>query len=359
MGLGGLDVVGLADAREKAAACRRLVAEGVDPIEARDARRLKERTAAANVITFATATERYIEAHRAGWKNAKHAQQWENTLTTYAGPVIGKVAVHEIDTPLILRVLTPIWHDKTETAQRLRGRIEAVLAWATVHNYRQGDNPARWRGLLDQALPKPGDIAATEHHAALPYQQIGAFMARLRAEDVMAARAVEFVILTACRTSEAFNATRDEFDLDAGVWTVPAERMKSKRPHRVPLSRQALKLVKSLPVLEGSPFAFPGAKENKSLSNMAGLQLLQRMGVDFTVHGFRSSFRQWAAEATNYPREVAEAALAHVLKDRTEAAYQRGDLLEKRAKLMQAWADYCGRVAEPAKVIDLPNRAAR
>lgn len=359
MGLGALDTVGLADAREKAAACRREVADGIDPIEARDARRLKERAAAANVITFEKAAERYIEAHSAKWRNDKHAAQWTSTLATYAGPVIGKVPVHEIDTPMILRVLEPIWHEKTETAQRVRGRIEAVLGWATVHHYRSGDNPARWRGLLDKALPKPAEIAKTEHHAALPYQEIGAFMHRLRSEQGMAARAVEFVILTACRTSEAFNATREEFDLDAGVWIVPTERMKSKRPHRVPLSRQALKLVKSQPIVDDSPYLFPGAKEGKPLSNMAGLQLLQRMGVEVTVHGFRSTFRQWAAEMTNYPREVAEAALAHVLKDKVEAAYQRGDLLDKRAKLMQAWSDYCGRVASSGKVVEMPNRAAR
>ncbi len=359
MGLGALHTVSLADARERAAACRLQVLDGIDPIEARASSKATQRTQVASVITFDTAAEKYIEAHRAGWRNAKHGDQWQSTLDTYASPVIGKLAVSAIDTGLVVRVLDPIWQTKTETAARVRGRIEAVLDWCTVRGYRSGDNPARWRGHLDKVLPAPTKISKTENHAALPYVQIGEFMQKLRAEQGSAARAVEFIILTAARTSEAFNATRGEIDEAGAVWACPGERMKSGRPHRVPLSRQALKLLKSLPKVDGSPYLFPGAKEGRPLSNMAGLKLLERMGFgDFTVHGFRSTFRDWAAETTNFPREIAEAALAHVLKDKTEAAYQRGDLLEKRAKLMQAWADYCGRVITGATVTEIHAKKA-
>lgn len=362
MGLGALHTFSLAEAREKAHACRKQVSDGIDPIEARNATRLTTAAGAARAMTFDQCAEAYIETHRAGWRNPKHGEQWTNTLSTYASPVFGKLSVAAVDTALVMKVLTPIWTTKTETAKRVRGRIESVLSWATVQKHRQGDNPARWRGHLDQLLAKPEKIpgAKVEHHAALPYVQIGAFMRKLRAEQGTAARAVELIILTATRTSEVLNATVSEFDHDTKVWTIPGERMKAGEEHRVPLSKPAMRLITSAIPEEGSPYLFPGAKEGRPLSNMAGLQLLKRMGYgEFTVHGFRSTFRDWAAEQTNIPREVAEAALAHKVKDKTEAAYLRADLLEKRAKLMQAWADYCSREALPANVTEMKNRAAR
>lgn len=359
MGLGALHTVSLAEAREKAATCRKQLVDGIDPIEARATQRLTAQAAAARALTFDQCAEQYIETHRASWRNEKHASQWTATLATYAGPVFGKLPVDAVDTALVLKALSPIWTSKTETAKRVRGRIESVLAWATVQKMRSGDNPARWRGHLDNLLASPDKVAKVEHHAALPYIRAGAFMQALRAEQGTSARAVEFVILTAARTSEVFNATRDEFDLQAGIWTIPGERMKAGRPHRVPLSAPALALVKAAAADKGSPYVFQGAREGRPLSNMAGLMLLKRMGyADLTVHGFRSTFRDWCAEQTNFPREVAEAALAHVVKDKTEAAYQRGDLLEKRAALMRAWADYCSRPAVAAKVVEMPGRGA-
>lgn len=360
MGLGPLHTVTLAEAREKALECRKLLINGIDPIEARKLRRTETAAAAAKVITFNEAAEAYVEAHRAGWKNAKHAQQFENTLNTYAAPCFGALPVSAVDTGLVMKVLEPIWTTKTETATRVRGRIEAVLDWCTVRGYRAGDNPARWRGHLDHLLPSPSKVAKVENHAALPYARIGAFMAALRAQDGTAARAVELIVLTAARTSEVLLAEWGEFDLAGSVWTCPADHMKSGRPHRVPLSTQAVRLLKAQLREQGSPYVFPGAKEGKPLSNMSGLQLLKRMGYgEYTVHGMRSTFRDWAAEQTNFPREVAEAALAHTLKDKTEAAYQRGDVLQKRAKLMQAWADFCDRIQRDAEVIEMQNRAAR
>lgn len=360
MGLGGLIAIGLADARDLAAEGRRKVALGVDPIEARKLARTASAAATAKLVTFDAAAEEYIEGHRAKWRNAKHAEQWTNTLATYASPVIGVLPVSSIETAHVLRIIEPIWLTKTETASRVRGRIEAILDWCTVREYRAGDNPARWRGHLDHVLPAPGDVAKVENHAALPYAKIGEFMQQLRAQPGTSARAVEFIILTASRTTEAFHAKWSEIDLAAKLWTVPPERMKSGRQHRVPLSDAALRVIAGSAAEQGSEFVFTGAKERRPLSNMAGLALLRRMGHEgLTVHGFRSTFRDWAAEQTNFPREVAEAALAHVVKDKTEAAYQRGDLLEKRAKLMQAWADYCARPVKAAEVIPMKNRTGR
>lgn len=360
MGLGALHTVGLAEARVKASDYRKQLHEGMDPIEARRAKRVTEQVAAARALTFDQCSERYIEAHRAAWRNEKHVAQWSATLKTYASPVFGALPVDAVDTSLVLKVLAPIWTVKTETAKRVRGRIESVLSWATVQKLRAGDNPARWRGHLDELLASPDKVAKVEHHAALHYTRIGAFMQQLRAEQGTAARAVELIILTAARTSEVFNATRDEFDLDAAVWTVPPGRTKAGRQHRVPLSKPALDLLAGTASDQGADFVFPGAKEGRPLSNMAGLQLLKRMGHGgLTVHGFRSTFRDWAAEQTNFPREVSEAALAHVVKDKTEAAYFRGDLLEKRARLMAAWAEYCSRPAVSAGVSALPSRASR
>lgn len=351
MGLGAEHTISLADAREKAREQRKQVLEGVDPIEARDATRRTAISAAARSVTFKAEAEAYIEAMRPEWKNAKHGEQWTNTLTTYAYPHIGDLLVSEIDTALVMKCLEPIWTTKTETASRVRGRIESVLDRATALKHRTGDNPARWRGHLDNLLAKPSRVAKTEHHAALPYAQIGEFMKLLRAEEGISPRALEFTILTATRTGESIGARWKEIDKDAGIWTIPAARMKAKKPHRVPLSKAALKLLKGQEGLDPD-HVFPGLKEHKPLSNMAMLTLLQkRMGrPDLTVHGFRSTFRDWAAELSAFPNEVVEMALAHTIEDPTEAAYRRGDLFEKRARLMEAWATYCGRVAQAATV---------
>lgn len=361
MGLGAYPDVAMARARERRDECRAMLAEGLDPIEARQAKMRTAQSSAARAVTFKDEAEAYIESHRAGWKNAKHADQWTNTLQTYAYPFIGKQLVNEVDTALVMKCLQPIWTTKTETASRVRGRIEAVLDYATALKHRSGDNPARWRGHLDNLLAKPSKVTKTENHPALPYARVGEFMKKLRAEPGTAARALEFIILTAVRTSEAINAEWPEIDLDAAVWVVPPERMKAAREHRVPLSSAAVKLLRAMLALRDGPFVFPGAKEGRPLSNMACLMLLERMGYDdITVHGFRSTFRDWTAEQTNFPREVAEMALAHTIKDAVEAAYRRGDLFEKRTKLMQGWADYCNRVQAPAGVTPIgKNRAAR
>lgn len=357
MGLGPLHTVSLAEARDKALQARKQLLDGLDPIEARHAHRQTSLASAARALSFDQCAEQYIETHRAGWRNAKHAEQWTNTLATYASPVFGALPVAAVDTALVLKVLTPIWTKKTETAKRVRGRIESVLSWATAQHLRTGENPARWKGHLDNLLAAPEKVAKVEHHPALPYAKMGEFMEKLRAEQGTSARALEMIILTAARTSEVLNSTRTEFDLDAGIWTIPGERMKAGKDHRVPLSDTALALVKSAVSDAGSSYVFQGAKEGKPLSNMAGLMLLRRMGYgDLTVHGFRSSFRDWCAEQTNFPREIAEAALAHTVENKVEAAYQRGDLLQKRAMLMQAWADYCARPAVAGSVV--PFRGA-
>jgi integrase len=353
MGLGPLHSVGLADARRKAEGARRLRAEGIDPIEARKAERAKIALEAARAITFKDAAEKFIEAHRAGWRNAKHADQWSSTLETYVYPMLGSLSVQDIDVPLVLKVLEPIWKTKTETASRVRGRIEAVLDWATVRGYRRGDNPARWRGLLENVLPQRSKVQRVAHHAALPYAEIGAFVAALRKQEGISALALEFTILTAARTGEVIGAKWGEFDLVEKTWTIPAERMKGGREHRVPLSVRALEILAEMKPLaqvalgqdETEAFVFPGGKPGKPLSNMAMLKLLERMGRDdLTAHGFRSTFRDWAAERTSYPREVAEMALAHSIGDKVEAAYRRGDLFEKRRRLMNEWAKFCSTV---------------
>lgn len=346
MGLGRYDDVSLEEARRKARECRKLLAEGKDPLEERKARLALDRLASAKVLTFNECARAYIEANRAGWKNDKHAGQWESTLATYASPIIGKLPVAEIDTGLVLKVLEPIWTTKAETASRLRGRIEAVLGWATVRGYRSGDNPAAWRNHLDKALPARSAVKRVENHPALPYVEIGAFMAQLREQKGIASRALEFTILTAARTNETIGATWQEIDLEAGVWTVPAERMKAKKEHRVPLSPQAVAVLREVLPLKGADDApaFPTPKGGH-LSGMAMLAVLRRMGRgDLTVHGFRSTFRDWAGEMTGFPREVIEHALAHQLKDKAEAAYARGTLFEKRRRLMDEWATYCGTV---------------
>jgi integrase len=366
MGLGAVHTVTLPEARAKAKECRLILLEGKDPLESRKASKLVEALERAKMMTFDQCAEAYIAAHRSGWKNAKHASQWENTLETYASPIIGKMPVALVDTALVVKVLSQqgkdklsLWESKTETATRLRGRIESILDWATVSKYRQGDNPARWRGHLDNLLADPSRSKRTVHHPALPWQEIGAFMAAMRGQDGIAAKAVELAILTACRSGEVRLATWAEFDLDAALWVIPAERMKAEREHRVPLSAAALALLESMPRMGN--LVFPGAKPGKPLSDMSLTAVLRRMKRgDITVHGFRSSFRDWCAEsvANSFPREVCEHALAHSLPDKVEAAYRRGDLIEKRIMLMQAWADYCGTVPAVASVTPIRGAVA-
>lgn len=357
MGLGSLVTFTLAEARDRATKYRQMIADGLDPIDERRNALLIKRMAEANVITFAAAAEKYIAANKSSWRNDKHQDQWRNTLTTYAEPVIGDMSVALVTTAHIMRILEPIWTTKTETATRVRGRVEKVLDWAKVQGYRTGDNPAAWRGHLSEALPKPSKVAVGKHHAALPWAEIGAFMAELKAMPGIAARALELIILCGTRTSEALNSTWSEFDLDAGLWVIPRERMKSFREHRVPLSEPAIRILRALQHV--GAFVFPGAKEGTPLSNMSCLAVLKRMGrPDLTVHGFRSTFRDWISESTAYPRDVAEAALAHTIEDKSEAAYRRGDLIEKRRALMSDWANYCAAVRVPAGVVTIRLKVA-
>lgn len=340
MGLGSAATVALAEAREKALAERKRVAAGVDPIEARRASAAAQALAEAKATTFKEAAESYIAAHRAGWKNAKHAAQWAATLEAYAYPVIGKLPIGGIDTPLVLKVLEPIWNVKAETAQRVRGRIEAILDYAKVRGQRSGENPARWKGHLDHTLPPRDKVAPVKPHPALPYASMPTFWPRLQVQDGMGSRALEFAILTAARSGEVLGARWTEIDLDGKKWTVPAERMKAGQEHRVPLSGQALALLRKLAAVRTCDFVFPGQSGKQALSNMVMTMLLRRLKVDVTTHGFRSTFRTWVAEQTQFPDTVAEAALAHTIDDKVVAAYQRGTMIEKRATLMQAWADF-------------------
>jgi integrase len=364
MGLGPLALYGLQEARAKALEARRLRHEGIDPIDTRRAQRARTKLDAAKSITFKQCADGYINAHRAGWRNSKHASQWEATLKTYAEPTLGALPVQVVDTALVLRVLEPIWTEKPETANRLRGRIESVLDFAKAREWREGENPARWRGHLDKLLPPRSKVQSVSHHAALPYEALPVFLMRLREQDGTAARALEFAILTAARTSEVIGARWSEIDLAAKVWTVPAGRMKAGKEHRVPLSDRALAiLAESKPrngaAEIGQQFVFAGGKPGLPLSNMAFLMLLRRMGRnDLTAHGFRSTFRDWCAECTNFPNEVAELALAHTVGDKVEAAYRRGDMFERRRRLMQEWATYCmSPVDEPNDKIVSKRRA--
>jgi integrase len=354
MGLGSANAFGLADARELAGHCRRQLAGGFDPVEDRLRVKRAKLLEQASAVTFEECARQLVEAKRPSWRSAKHAAQWLSSFETYAFPHFGKVAVGAIDTGLVLKALEPIWQAKNETAGRVRLRIEAVLDAAKARGWRDGDNPARWRGHLENLLARPSKVRHVQHHPALPYTDIGAFMAELRAQEGMAAQAMELLILTATRTSEAIGARWEELDLEAGVWTVPASRIKAGKEHRIPLSAPAHALLAKLNMHRTGQFVFPGLKAKKPLSNMALLKLLERMGrSDITTHGFRSTFRDWAAEQTNFPREVAEMALAHAIENKVEAAYRRGGLFEKRTKLMAAWAEYCATVRSNARVLPL------
>ena len=368
MGLGSLDTIGLADARERARKAREQRLDGLDPIEQRKRSRLSGQLDRAKAMSFKECGRGYIGAHKTGWKSPVHARQWSTTLETSVYPMFGDLSVQAIDTGLVMKAIEPIWTTTPETASRVRGRIESILDWARARGYRQGDNPARWRGHLDNLLPeltkaKRAKRQATgrgEHHPAMPFAEVPVLIPELAAREAIAARALEFMIFTAKRTEEVIGARWPEIDRTARMWTIPAGRMKGEREHRVPLSEAAIAVLDTMrPGGEAEPqgYIFPGAKEGRGLSNMAMLNLLQkRMGyLQFTVHGFRSSFRDWAAERTGFPAEVAEMALAHVVSDKVEAAYRRGDLFEKRRQLAEAWAKFCTAPPPSGKVV--PMRA--
>ena len=349
MGLGALQHLEPVSARAESARLKALVAGGVDPIEKKRAAREAAQKADADLelerevlaATFRVAAEKYMAAQEAGWRNGKHRQQWENTLKTYAYPIIGELPVRDVTATHVLEVLQPIWSTKPETASRVRMRIEAVLNSAKLMGWRAGENPAVWRGGLEALLPRTSKVKAVRHHPAMPWQEIGSFMEKLRARDGISPRAVEFTILTAARSGEVRHARWDEIDLGKGVWIVPPDKMKAGREHRVPLSEPAKALLKQLPRIEGCPWVFPGAR-NTPMSDMSLSAVLKRMGLGhYTVHGFRSSFRDWAAEHTHHSPETVEMALAHAVSNKVEAAYRRGDMFVKRYALMEDWGEWC------------------
>lgn len=349
IGLGGFPEVSLAEAREKARELRKQIRDGNDPVIERRTAKVQAIQEVLKTKTFKGCADAYIQANRAGWKNEKHVQQWENTLATYVFPTLGHLPVTVVDTGLVLKVLQQevekgkgsLWLTKTETASRLRGRIESILDWATFRGYRQGENPARWKGHLEHELPARNKVQRVAHHAALPYAEISAFMAELRSMEGISARALEFAIFTAARSGEVRGAKWVEINISAKIWVIPAERMKAGKEHRVPLADPVIELLEKLPQIEGEEYIFP-APRGGQLSDMALTAVLRRMDrAGLTQHGFRSTFRDWAGETTAYPREVCEHALAHKLADGVEAAYQRGDLLLKRAGLMADWVKYC------------------
>jgi integrase len=353
MGLGPVHTISLPRARELAREYRELRLQGIDPITHRRASVAARRASDAKAITFRQAADAYIAAHEVGWRNAEHRRQWGKTLAQHVHPTIGDLPVAVIDTALIMKVLEPIWQTIPETATRVRGRIESVLDWAKARGYRSGENPARWRGHLDHLLPSRAKMRVVKHLAALRYEEVAAFMASLRQETSLGARALEFAILTAARTGEVLGAAWSEIDPKAKVWTIPAGRMKAGKEHRVPLSSAALAVLKDSPRM--NEWVFAG--ERGHLSEKTMQLALRRMGRDdITVHGFRSTFRDWAAERTNFPRELAEKALAHTVGDESERAYQRGDLLERRRKLMETWAEFCGKPAAGGKVVAIGRR---
>ena len=345
MGLGGYPDVPLAQAREKARAAKAEVSQGTDPIAQRVALASQLKAQQATQKTFEEAAKAYMEAHEKAWKNPKHRAQWGSTLKTYVYPHIGSLLVKDIDQEHILKVLEPIWATKTETATRLRGRIESVLDWATTRKYRSGENPARWKGHLDNLLPAPSDIQKVESHRAVDYNDMAQFMADLRVREGLAARALEFAILCASRSGEVRGALWSEINREKAIWTIPAERMKAGKEHRVPLSTPAVKLLEALPRSDSSDLVFAGA-DDKPLSDMALTAVMRRMEVDAVPHGFRSTFRDWVGDCTNHPRDVAEFALAHKLSDKVEASYRRSDALEKRRQMMEEWADFCAKLPD-------------
>jgi integrase len=358
MGLGPLHVVSLKEARDKALAQRKLRVDGLDPLEERQASRQAAKTKSAKTrMTFRQCAEAYIAAHRAAWSR-KHAKQWPATLEAYAFPVFGDVPVDQVDVGLVMRAIEPVWQTKAETASRVRGRVESVVDWATARGYRTGENPARWRGHLENLLPKKSKVQRVTHHPALPYAELPAFMTELRQLDGVAARALEFTILTVARTGEVIGAKRPEVDQANRLWIVPADRMKAGKEHRVPLADRAIEIVDAMAARKGE-FLFPGNPVGRPLGDKAMAKELGRLRPGVSVHGMRSSFSDWCAEQTNFPSEVREMALAHAVADKVEAAYRRGDLMQKRRALAEAWGRYCCTTpAGPTREI-IPLRAAQ
>ena len=358
MGLGPLHTIPLAEAREQARACRALRLDGVDPIEHRRLRRAENALQMSSAKTFDQCATEYIEAQRPGWSNPKHVDQWTNTLKTYASSVFGQLPVQAVGTELIVQALNKIWTSKTETATRVRQRIESVLDWATASGFRKGDNPARWAGHLEHKLTNPAKLKNVENLPALSFAAIASFLADLKKQEGTSARAMEFVILTAARTGEVRGAVWSEINLEERTWTIPAQRMKMKREHRVPLCNRAVAIVEDMKKLkaDGQPYVFPGGKVGKGMSDGALLALLKRMKrTEITPHGFRSTFRDWASECTTYSHEVQELALAHLIKNKAEAAYRRGDLFDKRRQMMDDWQRYC-ETKTPAKVVSIKKK---
>ena len=351
MGLGSLSTLSLSEAREEILKHKKVIAEGRDPKIKRD----KEvtDTITRQSWTFAKCADEYIKTYSPSWKNAKHKSQWVNTLATYANPVIGHLPVEEIDNALVMMIIEPIWLTKNETANRVRNRVERILGWAIVREYRSFPNPAAWKGNLEHLLSKPSEITKVKNHAALPYAELPIFYDNLKKRDSVNALALQFIILTACRTGEVISASWDEIDLIECVWTIPETRTKTKVLHRVPLSSDAVKVLNKLPKSNG--WLFPGKVSGKHISNIAMLNLLKRQldRPDLTVHGFRSTFRDWTAETTNHPRRIAEKALGHALQNKTEAAYQRGELLEKRRLLMQDYCNYANSLQDNVIAINI------
>ena len=357
MGLGPLRLLTLAEARERARAAGKLRLDNIDPIAHKRAQRGAALVAAAGAMTFKQCAEGYIRDNEKKWTHPKHRKDWERTLVRFVFPTLGNLPVASIDTPLVLQVIKPIWEKRPETASRVRGRIEAVLGWATVHHYRTGDNPARWRQHLEHALPSRQEIDPVEHHPAMPYTQVAGFVQALRKDTSVAARALELLTLTGTRLSETLDATWREIDLDACTWTIAAARMKTGKDHTVPLSTAAIAVLKAMHAVRQSDFVFPGFKRGQPIRGDALRKLIKRLaGDDVTVHGMRSAFRDWAAERTNFPREVAEMVLAHAIPDAVEAAYRRGDLFEKRRRLMDAWAAFCEARPQPKGATVTPMR---
>ena len=352
MGLGPIELVPLAEARDLALDLRRIVRKGTDPLEAKRQEKANRRFEQANTISLADAAARYIAAHEKGWKDKRG---WPDSMRLYINPIIGDLPVAAVDLPAVMRVLEPIWHTKTTAAQNVRGRMEAVLNWATTNGYRSGENPARWRGHLENLLPRPSKIARVEHHKALPYREVAEFMAKLRSHEGIAAAALEFAILTCARAGEVLGARWNEIDSRELVWTVPGERMKSGREHKVPLSAPALAVLDRMTPFKrnGDNHIFLGQRVGRPMASPRLLDCLKWARPGVTVHGFRSSFRDWAAEQTTFPGEIAELALAHTVGSKVEAAYRRGTMFEKRRQIMDAWARYCARPDAKSEVVKL------
>jgi integrase len=356
MGLGPFPSISLARARELAAEAGRQRLEGHDPIKAREAQRAAARRAEAGTATFRHCAEQFIASREPGWRNPKHAKLWRSTLNTYAYPILGELSVAAVDTTLIKRVLEPIWTNKPQTASRVRNRMEAVLDWAKVSEFRDGENPARWRGHLDHLLPASSKVRRVQHHPALPYAQVPEFMDALRSRSGIGPRALEFVILTAARTHEALLAAWGEVDLGARMWIVPAQRMKGGREHRVPLCDRAVAILKVMEEVRQNELLFPGFKQGRPLGHMSLRRVLHDLRPGITTHGFRSAFKDWASETTSFPDHLSEAALAHTSADKVRTAYLRSDLFEKRRTLMEQWAAFCGRSPANAQIVSLGRR---